>query len=96
MERRFRKFKSTKIIHHRLVPNLASQTSSQLTYTARTYSLDIATQRFIETEFLNYLTNNTTIQLCMKNLQRPTISYGIKHPNPIKYFNLFYIIQQPI
>ena len=63
----------------------------QLTYTARTYPLDIATQRVIETEFLNYLTNNTTIQLCMRNLQRPTISGGIKYPNPIIYSNLFYI-----
>ena len=38
----------------------------QLTYTACTYPLDTATQRVIETEFLNYLTNDTTIQLCMK------------------------------
>ena len=30
----------------------------QSTYTARTYPLDTATQRVIETEFLNYLTNN--------------------------------------
>ena len=29
----------------------------QLTYTARTYPLNTATQRVIETEFLNYLTN---------------------------------------
>ena len=63
----------------------------QLTYTARTYPLDTATQRVIETEFLNYLTNNTTIQLRMRNLQRPTISGGIKYPNPIIYSNLFYI-----
>ena len=63
----------------------------QLTYTAHTYSIDTATQRVIETEFLNYLTNNTTIQLCMRNLQRPTISGGIKYPNPIIYSNLFYI-----
>ena len=27
----------------------------------------------------------------MKNLQRPTISGGIKYPNPIIYSNLFYI-----
>ena len=63
----------------------------QLTYTARTYPLNTATQRVIETEFLNYLTNNTIIQLCMRNLQRPTISGGIKYPNPIIYSNLFYI-----
>ena len=63
----------------------------RLTYTARTYPLNTATQRVIETEFLNYLTNNTTIQLCMRNLQRPIISGGIKYPNPIIYSNLFYI-----
>ena len=63
----------------------------QLTFTARTYPLDTATQRVIETKFLNYLTNNTTIQLLMRNLQRPTISGGIKYPNPIIYSNLFYI-----
>ena len=63
----------------------------QLTYTARTYPLNTATQRVIKTEFLNYLTNNTTIQLCMRNLQRPTISGGIKDPNPIIYSNFFYI-----
>ena len=63
----------------------------QLAYTARTYLLNTATQRVIETEFINYPTNNTTIQLCMRNLQRPTISGGIKYPNPIIYSNLFYI-----
>ena len=63
----------------------------QSTYTARTYPLDTATQRVIETEFLNYPTNNTTIQLCMRNLQRPIIFSGIKYPNPIIYSNLFYI-----
>ena len=63
----------------------------QLTYTARTYPLNTATQRVIETEFLNYLTDNTTIRSCTRNLQRPTISGGIKYPNPIIYSNLFYI-----
>ena len=64
---------------------------SQLTYAARTYPLDTATQRVVETEFLTYLTNNTSYQLCMRNLQRPTISGAIKSPNPIIYYNLFYI-----
>ena len=32
---------------------------SQITYTARTYPLDTRTQQIIETEFLNYLTNNS-------------------------------------
>ena len=39
----------------------------QITYTTRTYPLDTRTQQILETEFLNYLTNNSTIQLCMKN-----------------------------
>ena len=63
----------------------------QITYTARTYPLDNRTQQIIETEFLNYLTNNSAIQLCMKNLQRPTIAGGIKYPNPTIYCDLFYI-----
>ena len=63
----------------------------QIIYTARTYPLDTRTQEIIETEFLNYLTNNSAIQLCMKNLQRPTIAGGIKYPNPTIYCDLFYI-----
>ena len=63
----------------------------QITYTARTYPLDTRTQQIIETEFLNYLTNNSAIQLCMKNLQRPTIAGGIKYPNLTIYCDLFYI-----
>ena len=63
---------------------------SQITCTARTYPLDTRTQQIIETEFVNYLTNNSAIQLCMKNLQRPTIAGGIKYPNPTIYCNLFY------
>ena len=63
----------------------------QITYTARTYPLDNRTQQIIETEFLNYLTNNSAIQLCIKNLQRPTIAGGIKYPNPTIYCDLFYI-----
>ena len=63
----------------------------QITCTARTYPLDTRTQQIIETEFLIYLTNNSAIQLCMKNLQRPTIAGGIKYPNPTIYCDLFYI-----
>ena len=63
----------------------------EITYTAHTYPLDTRTQQIIETEFLNYLTNNSAIQLCMKNLQRPTIAGGIKYPNPTIYCDLFYI-----
>ena len=63
----------------------------QITYTTRFYPLDNRTQQIIESEFLNYLTNNSAIQLCMKNLQRPTIAGGIKYPNPTIYCDLFYI-----
>ena len=63
----------------------------QITYTARTYPLDTRTQQILETEFLNHLTNNSAIQLCMKNLQRPTIAGGIKYPKPTIYCDLFYI-----
>ena len=63
----------------------------QITYTARTYPLDTRTDQIIETEFLNYLTKNSAIQLCTKNLQRPTIAGGIKYPNPTIYCNLLYI-----
>ena len=60
----------------------------QLAYVARTYPLDIATQRVVEAEFLNFL---TTITLSMKNLQRPIIDGGIKYPNPTIYCKLFFI-----
>ena len=53
----------------------------QITYSARTYPFDTRTQQIIETEFLNYLTNNSAIQLRMKNLQRPTIKYIISQPD---------------
>ena len=66
----------------------------QITYTACTYPLDTRTQQIIETEFLNYLTNNLAIQLCMKNLHRPTIAGGIKYPNLTIYCDLFYISYQ--
>ena len=63
----------------------------QLAYVARTYSLDIATQRVVEAEFLNFLTNNLSINLSMKNLQRSKIDGGIKYPNPTIYCKLFFI-----
>ena len=63
----------------------------QITYTARSYPLDTRTQQIIETEILNYLTNNSAIQLCMKNLQRLTIADGIKYPYLTIYCDLFYI-----
>ena len=63
----------------------------QLVYVARTYLLDIATQRVVEAEFLNFLTNNPSVNLSMKNLQRPIINGGIKYPNPTIYCKLFFI-----
>ena len=63
----------------------------QITYNAHTYTLDTTTRNMIETEFLNYLTNNPTISLSMRSLQRPINDGGIKFPNPITYCDLFYI-----
>ena len=63
----------------------------QITYNTHTYSLDTTSQKLIETEFLNYLTNNPTISLSMRSLQRPMNDGGIKFPNPVTYCNLFYI-----
>ena len=63
----------------------------QITYNAHTYPLDTTTRNMMETEFLNYLTNNPTISLSMRSLQRPTNDGGIKFPNPITYCDLFYI-----
>ena len=37
----------------------------QITYNAHTYSLDTTSRKLIETEFLNYLTNYSTISLPM-------------------------------
>ena len=34
----------------------------QLAYVARTYPLDIATERVVEAEFLNFLTNNPSVE----------------------------------
>ena len=63
----------------------------QITYNAHTYPLDTTSKKLIETEFLNYLTNNSTISLSMRSLQRPTNDGGIKFPNPTTYCDLFYI-----
>ena len=63
----------------------------QITYNAHTYLLNTTSKKLIETEFLNYLTNNSTISLSMRSLQRPTNDGGIKFPNPVTYCNLFYI-----
>ena len=48
-------------------------------------------QKLIETEFLNYLTNNPTIRLSMRSLQKPINDGGIKFPNLITYCDLIYI-----
>ena len=63
----------------------------RITYNAHAYPLDTTTRNMIETEFLNYLTNNPTISLSMRSLQRPINDGGIKFPNPITYCDLFYI-----
>ena len=63
----------------------------QITYNAYTYPLDTTSRRLIETEFLNYLTNNPTISLFMRSLQRQINDGGIKFPNPVIYCNLIYI-----
>ena len=63
----------------------------QITYNAHTYPLNKTTRNIIESEFLNYLTNNPTISLSMRSLQRPINDGGIKFPNPGTYCNLFYI-----
>ena len=63
----------------------------QITCNAHTYPLDTTSRRLIEIEFLNYLTNNPTISLSMRSLQRPTNDGGIKFPNPTTYCDLIYI-----
>ena len=40
----------------------------QITYNAHNYPLDTTSRKLIETEFLNYLTNNSTISLSMRSL----------------------------
>ena len=52
----------------------------QIIYNADTYPLDTTSRKVIETEFLNYLTNNSTISLSMRSLQRPKNDGGIKFP----------------
>ena len=64
----------------------------QITYNAHTYPLDTTSKRLIETEFFNYLTNNSTISLSMRSLQRPMNDGGIKFPNPVTYCDLLYIL----
>ena len=63
----------------------------QITYNANTYPLDTTMRNMIESEFLNYLTNNPTISLSMSSLQIPINDGEIKFPNPISYCDLFYI-----
>ena len=63
----------------------------EITYNAHTYPLDTTSRRLIETEFLNYLTNNPTISLFMWSLQKPINDGGIKFPNPVIYCDLIYI-----
>ena len=63
----------------------------QITYNAHTYPLNTTSRKLIETELLNYLTNNPTISLSMRSLQRPINDSGIKFSNPITYWDLIYI-----
>ena len=63
----------------------------QLTYNTHTYLLDTTSRKLFETKFLNYLTNNLTISLCMKSLQRPINDGDIKFPDPVTYCDLIYI-----
>ena len=63
----------------------------QITYNAHTYRLDATLRKLIETEFLNYLTNNPTISPSMKSLQKPINDGGMKFPNPVIYCDLIYI-----
>ena len=68
-----------------------SELLPQITYNAHTYPLDTTSRRLIKTESLNYLTNNPTISLSMRSLQRPINDGGIKFPNPTTYCDLIYI-----
>ena len=63
----------------------------QITYNARTYPLDTTSKKLMETEVLNCLTNNPTISLSMRSLQRPMNVGEIKFSNPVTYCDLFYI-----
>ena len=62
----------------------------QITYNAHTYPLNTTSRKSIETEFLNVLTNNPTISLSMRSLQRPINDGGIKFPNPTTYCDLIF------
>ena len=82
----------------KLLINVPSQTWQakskllpQFTYNAHTYLLDTTSRKLIETAFFNYLTNNPTISLSMRSLQRPIKDGGIKFPNPVTYCDLIYI-----
>ena len=63
----------------------------QIIYNAHTYPLNKTSQKLTETEFLNYLTNDSTISLSMRSLQRSTNDGDIKFPNPTTYCDLIYI-----
>ena len=57
----------------------------QIIYNVHTYLLDTTSRRLIESEFLNYLTNNPTISLSTRSLQRPINDSGIKFSNSTTY-----------
>ena len=68
-----------------------SKVLPQIIYNAHTYPLDTTSRKLIETELLNYLTNNPTISLSMRSLQIPMNDGGIKFPNSTTYCDLIYI-----
>ena len=63
----------------------------QISYTAATYPLNTASQRTIESLFLNYLVDDHNIDLSIQKLLRPVIDGGMKYPNPQIYCDLFYV-----
>ena len=65
-----------------------SKLLTQITYNAHTYPLDSTSRKLIETEFLNYLTNNPTISLTMKSLQRPKSTF-LKFKQKLKAFLIY-------
>ena len=73
----------------------------QITFNAHTYPLDTTTRNMIETEFLNYLTNNPTISLSMRSLQRPINDGEIKFlktchlPRSVLHLEFYPILQNP-
>ena len=76
----------------KLLINVPFQTWQAKSLLAKSKLLpQITSQKLIETEFLNYLTNNPTISQSMKSLRRPMNDGGIKFPNPVTYCDLFYI-----